>query len=402
MRMKPAFEGEIYRRSTQAIAHGALTNSKRPESFVKGIYPTHLKRGQGCYVWDTQGNRYIDFICGLGSNLLGYGQEEISSAIIRRAGLGGTLSLGTDLEVEAAEKVKELFPFVERLRFLKTGSEATTSSLIMARAYTGRKFVLSEGYHAWHPEFTSLTPPAYGILPHPHMLKLQGPHLIDENIAAVIVEPIITDISPERIAWLKELRQVCTDNNTLLIFDEVITGCRFPGYSVAHDYNIIPDLICLGKAIGGGMPISVVAGKAEIMESDYFVSSTFAGDTLSLAASLRCMQLLQNKFKVDHLWEKGAQFLFRFNEIWREGLILEGYPTRSVLKGDVITKALFMQECCKAGILVGPSFFFIFPHIDIMDQVLSVFSDILIRIKTGSVLLEGEMPQPAYVQKARE
>lgn len=401
MRARAAFESEIYRRSCQAIAHGALTNSKRPESFVKSIYPTHLKKGQGCYVWDTQGNRYIDFIAGLGSNLLGYAQEEITQAIVRQASLGSTLSLGTDLEVETAEKVKEMFPFVERVRFLKTGSEATTAALIIARTFTKRGIVFTEGYHSWHPEFTFLTPPANGIMHHDFIVKLTSLDHIGEN-AAVIVEPVITDISPRRIAWLKELRKRCTETGTLLIFDEVITGLRFPLLSVAQEYGIIPDLICLGKAMGGGMPLSVVAGKSDVMESDYFVSSTFAGETLSLAASLKTMQLLQNKFKLDFLWEKGAQFLFRFNEIWRDGLTLEGYPTRSVLKGDELTKALFMQECCKAGILMGPSFFFTFPHIDLMEEVLSLCSDILMRIRLGEVSLQGEMPKKPYAQKARE
>jgi glutamate-1-semialdehyde aminotransferase len=403
MKQKQALDIDIYDRASRAIAHGALTNSKRAQSFVKGVYPTHLTKGNGCHVWDTNGNKYIDFICGLGSNLLGYANEEITTAITRQAARGSVLSLGTDLEVEVAEKVKELFPFVERLRFLKTGSDACSAAIKIARAATGRRLVLSEGYHGWHDEFVSLTPPANGVLRHPCISPLKNIETdIHGLIAAVIVEPIILDSSPRRIAWLHELRKKCTATGTLLIFDEVITGLRFPLFGVCNDANITPDLICLGKALGGGLPISVVAGKIDVMESDYFVSSTFAGETLSLAASLKTMQLLQTKYKLEHLWDKGAQFLFRFNEIWREGLILEGYPTRSALKGSDLTKALFMQECCKAGILMGPSFFFNFSHVDLMDETLSIFSDILMRIRNGSVSLNGEMPQKPYAQKARE
>lgn len=402
MKSKPCFDGEIYRRSALSIAHGALTNSKRAESFVKGIYPTHLKRGNGCYVWDTRGNRFVDFICGLGSNLLGYANEEINEAITKRAALGSTLSLGTDLEVETAEKVKELFPFVERVRFLKTGSDACSAAIRIARAYKGKSNIGSLHYHGWHDDFVSMSPPAYGVPEREWMRDMTGGEDAWDNLAAVIIEPIVTDISPRRIAYLQELRKKCTDNGTLLIFDEVITGFRFPNFSVSSEYQIIPDIICLGKAMGGGMPLSVIAGKAKIMETDYFVSSTFAGETLSLAAGLKTMQLLQgNKYKIDFLWEKGAQFIFRFNEIWRDGLTLEGYPTRSILKGDELTKALFMQECCKAGILMGPSFFFNFCHIEIMDQVLSVFSDILRRIKSGSVQLQGELPKSPYSMKVR-
>ncbi len=399
------FEWEV--RGRQCIAHGALTNSKRSESFVKGIYPTHLKRAFGCRVVDTAGNEYIDFIAGLGTNLLGYAQEEITQAISAQARLGCSLSLGTDLEVRLAEKVKEFFPFIDMLRFLKTGGEATTAAVLIARAHTRRRHIVSDGYHAWHPEFTSLTPPANGITPHPFIRSLKSFEEYEDinfaEMAAVIVEPVITDVSLEHIEFLKSLRKRCTESGTLLIFDEVITGFRFPNYSVAQQFDIIPDLICLGKAIGGGMPLSVVGGRREIMESDYFVSSTFAGETVSLAASLKFLELLQGgKFKLDYLCQKAKQFQDNFNKIRPDIIRLEGYGTRGVFAGSDLNKALFMQECAKAGILIGPSFFFTFPHIEITDQVLSTFSDILTRIEIGHVSLEGEMPRKPYAQKVRE
>ena len=401
MRSKERFNGELYRRSTEAIAHGALTNSKRPESFVKGIYPTHLKKGKGCYVWDTNDNQYLDFICGLGSNLLGYAYDDICDAIDAQSRQGTVLSLGTELEIRTAERVKEFVPFVESVRFLKTGSDACTAALTIARSYTRRFEILSSGYHGWHPEFTSLTLPAWGVTPHADIKAFDKVEDIHNRIAAIIVEPIETDLSDGRLDYLRAVRKRCTDIGALLIFDEVITGFRFPQYSVAQEYDIIPDIICLGKAVANGMPLSIVAGKKSVMESRYFVSSTFAGETLSLASALKTMDLLQNRHQLSLLWEKGAQFLFRFNEIWREGLSLQGYPTRAKIVGDDLTKALFMQECCKAGILVGPSFFFIFPHIEVMDEALSTFSDILNRIKRGEVRLLGEMPQTPFAQRVR-
>lgn len=399
VRIRPRFNGEMYRRSKEAIAHGALTNSKRPESFIKGVYPTHLSHGLGCRVWDTEGNEYVDFISGLGSNLIGYAHPDISEAIYQQSKQGINLSLGTELEVKCAERIKEFFPFVERVRFLKTGSEACTAATIIARNHAKSWAIASDGYHGWHPEFTSLTKPANGVTEHPWVCKLGHP---EAQMGAIIVEPVVTDISDERRQYLNTLRASCTKNEAVLIFDEVISGFRFPHFSVAQDWAITPDLICLGKALAGGLPLSIVAGKKDIMEGDYFVSSTFAGETLALAACLKMMDLLQNKFRIDYLWEKGAQFLFRFNEIWRDGVTIEGYPTRGVFKGDDLTKALFMQECCRAGILVGPSFFFTFPHIEIMDEILSVFADILNRIRRGEVALVGEMPRKPYAQKVRD
>lgn len=392
---------DLSNRADLAIAHAALTNSKRPSTFVRGIYPQHLKEGNGCHVKDTLGNDYIDFICGLGSNLLGYANDDIVSVVSGQLRKGSLLSLGTELEVKAAERLKEFFPFVERVRFLKTGSEACTAALTIARAFTGNRYVLSDGYHGWSPEFTFLTPPANGVVEQMHIAKFTNLDQIMPGTAAVIIEPVITDFSTQRIEWLRELRKKCNETGTLLIFDEVITGLRWLNHSVAREYDVIPDIICLGKAIGGGLALSAVCGRKDVMEADYFVSSTFAGDTLALASCLKTFDLVQNKFKIDVLWQKGAEFMFKFNELWRDGLTLDGYPTRSVFKGSVEVKALFMQECCEAGILVGPSFFLCFPHMEIMDEALSTFKDILARIRLGEVKLRGEMPVTPHAQKTR-
>jgi acetylornithine/succinyldiaminopimelate/putrescine aminotransferase len=189
----------------------------------------------------------------------------------------------------------------------------------------------------------------------------------------------------------------------LLIFDEVITGFRFPKFSVSNYYGITPDLICLGKAMANGMPISVVGGNADVMNcGEYFVSSTFAGETLSLAAALKTMTLLQTKYDLNDLWERGKVFLAQFNALYPEKLWIEGYPTRGAFKGDDLVKALFWQEACRAGVLFGPSWFFNFCHPPVTDLVVSTCRDIVGRIKTGSVRLLGNMPTTPFAQKARQ
>lgn len=402
MKKKDSFDADIYNRSVNAIAHGALTNSKRPECFVKGVYPTHLKRGHGCHVWDTHGNKYIDFICGLGTNLLGYGQEDVTEEYAKTARDGLCLSLGTDIEVKAAEKVKELFPFIEKLRFLKTGSDACSAAIRIARSYTKRDLVVSDGYHGWHDDFVSLTPPASGIPNRLSIQTLKG-FTNDQRPAAFIVEPVGLDRSESRKDFLIRLRKTCDDTGALLIFDEIITGFRFPQFSATFEMGVTPDLICLGKGIANGGSVAVVGGKEKIMECDYFVSSTYAGETAPLAAALKTMTLLQTrKFDLEYLWNRGEQFVSKFNSIWKEGVWLEGYATRGVIRAiDDETRALFFQEAAKSGMLFGPSFFFNFPHIEIVDQALSNIRDILTRIKTGAVKLEGEMPVTPYAQKVR-
>lgn len=530
-----------HRRALDCIAQGALTNSKRPECHVKGVYPTHLQKGQGCYVWDMQGRKYMDFITGLGTNLLGYGHPRVNGAIAGQLQHGACLSLGTHHEIEAAEMIKGMFSFVDAVKFLKTGSEACSAAIKIARAYQGvaygsknlhemwfveiarrlppqiedywqaerdlqglhqgtplsteskgnktscskeiredsrragdrgssfeetpgqgyeswkefrlscseksaqgwktrqefvrdmwkyersssssrlqstakrdvalsqasrdgaRWLVLSDGYHGHHDEFTSLTSPGVGIPTQNGILPLTGNEDLIEIAAAVIVEPVITDWSDERRKYLQNLRDRCTRDGTLLIFDEVITGFRFPRHGVTNYWGIVPDIICLGKAVANGMPLAVVGGKYDVMNCDeYFVSSSYAGETLSLVAAKETMSLLQKKYDLEGLWAKGQKWLNEFNSIAPDIVKIEGYPTRGVFKGDPMAKALFFQEACLAGILFGPSWFFNFPLSEDAFDIMGSLKEILGKIRRGEVKLRGDMPCSPFSQKVRE
>lgn len=392
----------LHRRALDCIAQGYLTNSKRPESLVKGVYPTHLKRGHGCHVWDYEGKKYVDFITGLGTNIIGYSNERVNLAIAEQMIDGASLSFGTMKEIEAAEKVKETMPFIDCVKFLKTGTEACLAAVKIARGFTGRSLVLSEGYHGWSDGFVSLTPPATGCVPG-QMELLKDSRSKIKDAAAVIVEPVMTDASKARIEWLYELKDECKKHGTLLIFDEVITGYRFPRFSVSSYFGIEPDLIVLGKAIANGMPLAAVGGKYAVMNgSDYFVSSTYAGETLSLVAAIKTMTLLQTKYDLSDLWERGQRFIDSFNEFWPSMLKIEGYPTRGVFVGDSFTKALFFQEACNAGLLFGPSFFFNFPLAEEASNALNTIKDIFMKLRTGSVVLKGEPPKSPFAQRVRQ
>lgn len=391
---------EYRKRAEAVIAHSALTNSKRPECFVNGFYPTHFTGGNGVCLTDTRNNKYTDFICGLGSNLLGYGHTLTVDAAIQALKRGPTLSFSSTVEVELAEKIIEIMPFIQKVRFLKSGSEGCAASVRIARAFTGRNVILSEGYHGFHDEFTSLTPPANGVPPH-LFIKPLSPDLIDETVGGVILEPIMTDMSDERIKWLRDIRERCTKVGALLIFDETITALRFPRFCVANYLGIEPDLIVFGKALANGMPISCVGGRGDAMNSDYFVSSTFAGETASLSAALACLKALQKSYDINHLWSAGSRFQARFNEL-SEHVKIEGYPTRGVLKGEDLPKALFMQESCRAGLLFGASWFYAFPHIDLEDQILAILKDVFFRLNSSNIKLEGALPKKPIAQTIRE
>ncbi len=396
---------DLSRRSKVCIAHGALTNSKRPESFVKGVYPTHLISGKGSFVFDENNKKYLDFICGLGTNLLGY-DFFIHKNLAYILSQGLCLSLGSDKEVEVAEEIKETFPAIKKLRFLKTGTEACSASIRIARAFTKKKLILSNGYHGWSDEFVSLTPPANGI-PHKYTDIVQFSDLeyvkkLKNITAAVIVEPVITDWSDERRAFLQELRNICTENGIVLIFDEIITGFRWPKLSVSKAWGIDPDLLLLGKAIANGFPLSVVGGREDIMESDYFVSSTFAGDRMALEAAKIVIKELKTKQIDKTMWENGEKLQARFNALYPDLVTMTGYPTRGIFTArDEMTKALFFQEACKAGILFGASWFFNIHHIDHIDQVIAISNSILSKIKNFEVKLEGALPMSPFAQKVR-
>lgn len=396
-----------YRRAQDCIAQTALTNSKRPETLVKGVYPTHIKYGKGAYLYDHSGRKYLDFYGGLGTNILGYGNDQIASAMEPYLRQGFSHSLPTHHEVEAAELFKSMFPFVDAIKFLKTGTEACMAAIKIARAKTGRDKVLSAGYHGWSDEFVRLTPPALGV-PDSYdynMVKLDGfawDSGVSKYVAAVIIEPIVTDPSVERVKWLQQLRETCNKHGTLLIFDEVITGFRFPRFSVSSYFGVTPDLIVFGKAIANGMPLAGVGGKYDVMNGEeYFVSSTYAGEILSLVAAKATMTLLQSKYDLDWLWKQGMSFLEEFNSLWPEKLRIEGYPTRGAFVGDRMIKALFWQEACLAGLLFGPSWFFNFPlALEAKDAMVAIRA-IIERIRNGEVQLKGELPQVPFAQKVR-
>lgn len=385
------------------IAHGALVNSKRSESFIKGVYPACMTRASGCHTWDSNGNRYIDYICANGTNWFGYGNKQIAEAMYHQSLRGTLFSVGSNLEIEVGKHFQNLFTHLDRMRFLKSGSEGCVSAVKIARTFTGKKMVLSQGYHGHGPEFVSLTTPANGC-PDTGNIKELNPDLsqIDDTIAAVIIEPIIIDYSTDRIDWLMRLRDKCKKHKVLLIFDETITAYRFPKFSIARTYNINPDIAVQGKAIANGMPLSIIGGRKDVMEADYFVSTTHAGETLTLAAALSCLKLVVGDYHPSAIWEKGKDFMEQFNSINRN-IQLKGYPTRGIIWGATdLYKSLFMQEMCKAGVLLGASWFYSLDLDKEKENVLDIARTQIDKINKGEVKLNGPMPQSPFAQKVRK
>lgn len=395
---------ELYRRAQKSIAQASLTNSKRPEVYIKGVTPTHAVSGNGAYLITPDNKKLIDFTCALGTNLFGYGNSAIVKAISDQAKDGWLYSLGSKLEVEAAEMIKDHFQFVDKVRFVKSGTEACMAAIKIARAHTGKTVVLSAGYHGWSDDFVSLTPPGIGVPKRDFIKSFESFDQITSDVACVIVEPVITDWSESRMKWLNELSIICKSKGVVLIFDEIITGFRWPKLCVSLWSGVTPDIILLGKACASGLPLGVIGLKSGIgADKEWFVSGSYSGEMLSLSAMKAVFKLLKDSdHNIDDLWQEGEWFIEEMNSLYPDKIVLEGYPTRGVFKGDPHIKALFWQECHKAGILFGPSWFFGFQHRKLRDQVVNICKDIVTNIKLNKVKLEGEMPSSPFAERIRK
>jgi glutamate-1-semialdehyde 2,1-aminomutase/spore coat polysaccharide biosynthesis protein SpsF len=281
-------------RAQRVIPGGTQTLSKARDQWIDSGLPLFLLRGVGGHVWDVDGHEWIDFPMALGPVLLGHAEPLVEEAIVRQLRDGISYTLAHPLEVEVAERIVELCPGVEAVRFAKTGSDATTAAVRVARAYTGRNRVVVCGYHGWHDWYAASTPRAKGVpagaaalvdtFPFNDLTRLAD-LLAGGDVAAVVLEPSGAAL-PEP-GFLTGVVDLCRRFGTVSVFDEAITGFRIAPGGVREKYGVRPDLSCYGKALGNGMPIAVIAGSWEVMRQFEAVlfSGTYGGETLSLAAA---------------------------------------------------------------------------------------------------------------------
>ncbi len=361
-----------WNRTLSLIPDGVQTLSKMPNKYVDGVYPKYISHGKGSKVY-AEGKEYIDYTCGLGAILLGHANEDVNQAVFEQARKGNLFGLPNESETLLAEKIVEHFP-VDKVRFIKTGSEATSAAIKIARAYTNKETILCCGYHGWHEWYNATTPKNKGsvkgkVYPFKYndISSLRALFRRHSKVAAVIMEPYVYD-APEN-NFLEEVRRACSQNNALFILDEVVTGFRTNRWCAANEFKVIPDLMCLGKAMGNGYAISAVAGKADVMDvlkGDCFVSSTFGGELTSIAAALKVFDLIEKRGVFTHLQHMGDRVKTNFNIIaGNEGIKAEciGYGCRTHFKfDDPVEKSVFWQECFKKGVFFGHAQFTGFAH----------------------------------------
>jgi glutamate-1-semialdehyde 2,1-aminomutase len=386
-------------RSRNCIAQGALTNSKHPDTDVLGVFPTHFDYGEGAYLI-SNGKKYLDYVCGLGAIHFGY-QD------LARTYAGGCLSGNSIQEVITAERIKERFAYIERVKFVNDGTEGCTAAVRIARAYTGRKLVISEGYHGWSDEFTALNDNATGIGAQFQTVKVSDigdifKMVIDPKaIAAIIIEPVMLDASDARKNTLKAVREFCNVNGVVLIFDEVVTGLRFKDLAVSNHFGINPDLGVYGKAFANGHKIGFVGGNAALMDGDYFVSGTYFGQIPALDA---CSNILNDKNLVaatERLNDGGLAFFDEFNKLAPELITMQGWGCRANFVGEWETIALFRQFLIEHRIFTKTTFFLNFMNARKLNDLLACSQMAFEAIKSGEYVLKGQMPKKPLAMKVR-
>jgi len=414
---------KLYARATGLIPAYTQTLAKGPTQYVDGVAPKYLQRAKGSHVWDVDGNEYIDFNMAIGPISLGYAYPAVDDAIRRQLDDGITFSLVHPLEVEVAELVSEVVPNAESVRYTKAGAEVTSAAVRLARAWTGRDKVLCCGYHGWHDWYIGITARNAGV---PQAVKdlvytfnyndLDSlTAALDEDTACVILEPMTFDFP--RDDFLPRLKAACQANGTLLVFDEMWTGFRWALGGAQEYFGVTADLACYSKAIANGMPIAVLAGRADVMallDEDVFFFTTFGGEALSLAAAQATIGELRDRRVPADLAAKGQRLMDGYNDIATELGIRDithckGHPARGLIVFDdkgsqsLLMKSLVQQELLRRGVLWSGFHNMCYSHSAAdLDHALAAYGEVLAELKgaleTGNLesRLRGKPVQPVF------
>jgi glutamate-1-semialdehyde 2,1-aminomutase len=376
---------ELLSKALQTIPLGSQTFSKSHIQYPKESAPLFASYGRGGRIWDVDGNEYVDLVCGLLSVNLGYADPDVDRAIRGQLTRGITFSLNSELESRLAELVISMVPSAEMVRFAKNGTDVTSAAVRLARGVTGREHVIFCGYHGWQDWYVGATSMHKGV---PNAVRGLTHHVpyndLDAlekkfnahpgEVACVVLEPLSGN-GPIG-SYLKDLCDLTRERGALVVFDEVISGFRIAAGGAQEYFGITPDLTALGKGIANGMPLSALAGKAEIMNaiSSVFFSGTFGGETLSLSAGVAVLEKIQREPVIERLWQTGsriAQIVERLiHEFGLQDVVsLKGlapwkcvaFRPQLVADGDELY-SFFVREMARNGVLTQGSHNICFAH----------------------------------------
>ncbi len=429
---------ELYKKAKKIIPGGTQLLSKRPEKFLPNLWPAYYSKAKGCEVWDLDGNHYYDFAqMGVGSCIIGYADEDINNAVNEAINNSSMCSLNAPEEVLLAEKLIELHPWAEMVRFSKTGGEACAIAIRIARASTGKDKIAFCGYHGWHDWYLAanlgkasnldgqllpgLEPKGVPrtllntILPFSYN-DIEGlKEIVNNNpneIGVIIMEP--QREVPPHPGFLENVRNIANEIGAVLIFDEVTSGFRMNTGGLHMIYNIFPDIAVFGKALGNGFPISAIIGKKEVMDAaqDTFISSTFWTERIGFVAALATL----NKIEKYNVTAKLVEFGEMINEGWKQislenniSIKINGIPPLTHIEfeypNSLEIQTLYAQEMLKKGYLIGASVYSTFAYNEeIINKFIEDSNEVFKIIRKAidknniSEYIEGEVIQAGFAR----
>ncbi len=415
------------------IPGGSHTYAKGDDQYPEFALP-YMVRGEGCHVWDVDGNEFIEYGMGLRSVTLGHAYKPVVEAACKQMYMGNNFVRPAAIELECAEQFLKLIQGAEMVKFGKNGSEATSGAIKLSRAYTGRDMIAICGNHPFFSVddwFIGSTPMSAGIPKVIQNLTVKFEYNDTESveklfqhypnkIACVILEP--EKEQEPRNNFLHELQKLCHKNGTVFILDEMITGFRWDNGGAQRIHNIIPDLCSFGKAMSNGFSVAALAGKKEIMELGglkhnkerlFLMSVTHGAENHGLAAALKTMEIYETEPVVETLWRQGEYLAAKLQKSIDENHLTDYVPlmgrpcclvygTRdNEKKPSQPFRTLLLQETIKRGIL-APSLIVSYSHsTEDIDKTVEVFHEALIVYRKAlnegiGKYLEGRSVQPVW------
>ncbi|MDD5593359.1 MAG: aminotransferase class III-fold pyridoxal phosphate-dependent enzyme [Candidatus Margulisbacteria bacterium] len=388
---------EKYHRAKRIIPGGTQLLSKRPEMFLPDLWPAYYEKAKGCYIWDLDGNRYLDMsYMGIGAAILGYADDDVDSAVKAAVDKGGMTTLNAPEEVELAELLIELHPWAEMARYARTGGEAMAIAVRIARAATGKDKVLFCGYHGWHDWYLAANLESEGSLDG-HLLPGLSPLGVPRGLAGTsipfnynntdeflqiiakhkgsvgtVVMESIRNHYPDQ-EFIETIRRVTEELGIVLIFDEITAGWRLNLGGAHLNFNVNPDLAVFGKGMSNGYPMAAIIGRKKVMQKaqDTFISSTYWTERLGPVAALATIEKMRKNNVSRRLIEAGEKVKAGWAAAAeRNGLKIEvsgiaplghfsfNYPNQ------IAAKTLFTQIMLEKGFLATTAFYASYAHTD--------------------------------------
>jgi glutamate-1-semialdehyde 2,1-aminomutase len=411
---------ELYSRAKRLIPGGTQLLSKRPEMFLPDQWPSYFSKASGIEIWDLEGRRFIDMsIMGIGTCALGYANKFVDGAVKNAISNGSMSTLNSWEEVHLAEKLVELHPGMDMVRFTRTGGEANAVATRIARAASGKGLVAVCGYHGWHDWYlaTNLTGSDNleglllpGLNPVGLPQELTGTTLPfqygdQEALSQIVAEfgdklgAICVEVQRGRdpdINFLHRVQEVGKSIGAVVIFDEISSGFRMSIGGIYKNYDLNPDMVVLGKSLGNGFAISAILGKRAVMEAAQksFISSSYWTERTGFAAALATIQQFEESNIIDYLIEIGQLFDNKVSASFREAALaveVQGLVTVPILKinedNPLVVKTYFTQEMLALGYLASTVIYLSAAH---TDRVIENYADAVFNVANQIKALQQE------------